>query len=545
LFDIFQFVNRTDPLANRKSARAWAASLPANDPVGAVDRVASLVGGPMALQSDMDINRARAILELDRMTDPLARQLRAQYRLASLSEDVRERLWQVCDRGSRAFGHAYERVCSSLSEENPGDRVRSVLHAAFARLFFYVGLQARLGLFRYERWIPGRWRALHAAYADACRGGIIAEPFALHSDEPPLTPEHEYLQVLLLHRLNTGNLSPSQIDLAAEWLRAWVPLLGLAIRQPEGDGYWLDLGLGDGLLTHKPTEQIGDLLYLDVGPLMARLHEVESTLGAQIEAGGAASDVDAIAGQLDVARRLAVLWFPQAPPAERRGERHPQQRSATVALNWTEIGSALSVSALQRTNAPAGYYYDDYGRLRPQKPGVVMRSEARKPTGDLAVWQVVDSSESGYRMRVPAHAHALRIGTMLAMRLEDEVRWQLGIVRRLKRLNADVSEAGIEVISRNVSLIAPKSTARQDTGYTVDGIDIGLKAKSFSALYLPGQSRLRGGARPSIVLPPAEFTVGRALSLSVEGHPHDVVLAPPLERTKDWVWTPLELGGRH
>jgi len=545
VFEIFQIASRTDPLANRKSARLWAGSLPPNDPVGATDKVAALVSGPIAMQHDMTLQRARAILELDRIADPWQQQLRAQSRLSSLSEDVRERLWQACDRAARGFGHAYERICQALHEENPDDRTRMVLHGAFTRLFFYVGLQARLGLFRYERWIPGRWRSLHGAYSEACRQGIVAERFVLDGSAagPALTPEQEYLQVLLLHRLNTGNLSPQQIDLAAEWLREWVPVLGLAIRQPAGDGYWLDLGQGEGLLTQQPAEQAGELLYLDVGPLRATLREAENTLAAQLEDAGTSPEADGIALQLDLARRLSVLWFPQAPPAERRGERHPQQRTATVALAWPEIASALSVAALQRSTAPAGYYYDDYGRLRPQRPGMTP-SEPRKT--DLDVWQVLDSSESGYRLRTVLHrGGTLRIGAMLALRIEDEARWQLGIIRRLKRVNAEQSEAGVEVISRAVVLVVPKVDLRQNSGYTVDGVDVGMKAKSFNALYLPGQSRLRGGARPSIVLPPSEFTIGRTLSLSVDGHQHDVVLAPPLERTKDWVWTPLELGPRH
>jgi hypothetical protein len=545
VFEIFQFASRTDPLANRKSARLWASSLPPNDALGAVDKVAALVSGPIAMQQPLTLQRARAILELDRIADPWQQQLRAQSRLSSLSEDVRERLWQACDRAARGFGHAYERVCEALREEHPDDRTRMILHAAFARLFFYVGLQARLGLFRYERWIPGRWRALHGAYSEACRVGIVAEPFVLDADSPAqaLTPEQEYLQILLLHRLNTGNLSPQQIDLAAEWLREWVPALGLAIKQPEGDGYWLDLGQGDGLLSQQPTEPAGELLYLDVGPLRATLRDAESTLAAQLEDAGTSPEAESVALQLDLARRLSVLWFPQAPPAERRGERHPQHRTATVALTWPEIESALSIAALQRSTAPAGYYYDDYGRLRPQRPGMTP-SEPRKT--DFDIWQVLDSSESGYRLRTVLHRGGpLRIGAMLALRVEDEARWQLGIVRRLKRINAEQNEAGVEVISRAVVLVAPKSGARQSTGYTVDGVDVGMKTNSFNALYLPGQSRLRGGARPSIVLPPSEFTIGRALSLSIDGHLHDVVLAPPLERTKDWVWTPLELGLRH
>jgi hypothetical protein len=68
------------------------------------------------------------------------------------------------------------------------------------------------------------------------------------------------LQILLLQRINTGNLSALQIDLAARWLCAWSPALQL----PEAllEARLADLGLGDGLLTKKPQGAQGQLLYL-------------------------------------------------------------------------------------------------------------------------------------------------------------------------------------------------------------------------------------------------------------------------------------------
>jgi len=540
---LFQFARRDDPLANRKSARLWAASLPPNDAVGAVEAVTRFVRAPTTAQGEMSPARAEALLELDRIVDPMHTQLRAQYRQTALSDEVRERLWQASDRLSRAFGHAYERVADALHVD-ANDRTRELLHGTYARLFFHTGLQTRYGLFRYERWIPGRWRALHSAYAEACRQGIAAEPYPVDRERPgnALTPEQEYLQILLLHRLNTGNLTPQHIDVSANWLREWVPLLGLALRQPDGDGFWLDLRQGDGLIAHLPPKNSGEMLYLDVRPLGKKLHEVATRLKADALAPHA--DIEAVEAQLDLVRRLAVIWFPQSPQAERRGERHPQHRAVTVALNWADISSALTVTAIQRSAAPAGYHYDDYGRLRPNRGSTPPLKETRRH--DLNVWQVMDSSESGYRIRTGSSSNvaALRIGMLLALKVEDDTRWQLGILRRLKRINAEQSELGVEVISRAVALVAPKTVVRAKTGYSVDGIDICHKAKSCNALFLPGQSRSRGGSRPSIVLPASEFTLGRLLTLSIDGVQHEVVLAPPIERTKDWVWTPLELPGR-
>src|SRR5689334_23627128 len=75
---LFQFARRDDPLANRKSARLWATTLPPNDAVGAIEAVIALVAAPVTAQGDMSLARAEALLELDRIADPMHSQLRAQ-----------------------------------------------------------------------------------------------------------------------------------------------------------------------------------------------------------------------------------------------------------------------------------------------------------------------------------------------------------------------------------------------------------------------------------------------------------------------------------
>ena len=141
----------------------------------------------------------------------------------------------------------------------------------------------------------------------------------------------------------------------------------------------------------------------------------------------------------------------------------------------------------------------------------------------------------------PLRPPAAVTGTLLALRFEDDPRWQIAIVRRLKRLNAQQFELGVEVISRYGELITPKQLDPRDSGYSVNGIDIGAKGKGFHALYLPLQVRARYTASPSLMLPAAEFSIGRVLSLVVDGHHQEVCLSAPLERTKDWVWAPFEL----
>ena len=539
LFGI-QIASRDDPLANAKSIRLWARQLPRNDPIGAVEAIIRLLEGAGTPTTTVTLSRLQAVLELDRISVPLQAQLRTQYRIPAMSDEVRQRLWRASDELAHRFAHVYEGTYRGIRAQGDQEKARTELHGIFARMFHYVGVQARQGLFRYEQWIPGRWRVLHDAYREACALAIVAEPFAIDALTPPedvLSPEQEYVQILLLQRVNSGNLTAQQIDWAAEWLRGWSRGLRLAMTPVAGDGFWLDLGRGEGLVNGRPAEPAGELLYLDVAPLREQLGIHLPRLAIQAGAHPGQAEIDE---QLALARRLDRLWLPRAPEQARRGERRNVQQAVTVAAGWSEMAVALAARFVQSARAPLGYHYDDYGRLRADKDAVPSPADPRRT--EKVDWQIHDASESGYRIRSSSsHAARQRPGTLLALRFEDDPRWQIAIVRRLKRLNAQQFELGVEVISRYGELITPKQLDPRDSGYSVNGIDIGAKGKGFHALYLPLQVRARYTASPSLMLPAAEFSIGRVLSLVVDGHHQEVCLSAPLERTKDWVWAPFEL----
>lgn len=535
----FQIASRDDPLANVKSIRLWAAGLPLNDPVGALDAIIRLLESARAAQPEAILDRLRAMMELDRIAVPLQAQVQAQYRIVAISDAVRQRLWRACDGSAHWFAHLYEEVCRSMLAPGEHKKAHAELHGVFARMLYYIGVEARHGLFRYEQWIPGKWRLLHGVYQEACRQGVAAEPFALTEVTPPadrLSPEQEYLQILLLQRLNTGNLTAQQIDWAAEWLRGWAHLLQLAMTPIKSDGYWLDLGRGEGLFDRRPPDEGGELLYLDVTPLRAQLGLLHRRIVAQAAAKPGQAESEE---RLALAGRLDRLWLPQATEQARRGERRPVHRSVAVAAGWTEVSITMAPKLVKKTGAPQGYYFDDYGRLRQNSTGEPGQRELRKVEPDQ--WEIHDSSDSGFRIRSSSpHASRQRPGALLGLLPEGHPGWQIAIVRRLRRLGAEQTELGVEIICLDPALITAKEMDVRDTGYSVDGIDIGLKDKGFHAIYLPPQSCARATALASLLLPPAEFTAGRMLSLLIDGQRQAVCLAMPLERTKDWVWALLE-----
>ena len=66
-------------------------------------------------------------------------------------------------------------------------------------------------------------------------------------------------------------------------------------------------------------------------------------------------------------------------------------------------------------------------------------------------WDIRDVSQTGFRLVAPMSViNAVTLGTLAAIRPQTQVRWTLGIVRRMKRLTTERAEIGLQVIANNL-----------------------------------------------------------------------------------------------
>ena len=139
----FQLISRTDPLANVKSLRVWSVGIPRNDPVAAVEFINQLMQSDTP-RADGSVARLQAIMELDRIAVPLGEHLRTQYRLTTISDDVRQRLFRACDGLASAFSQAYGEYAKQIEAVGEPARARPLWHGVYARMFHYIGVLTRL-----------------------------------------------------------------------------------------------------------------------------------------------------------------------------------------------------------------------------------------------------------------------------------------------------------------------------------------------------------------------------------------------------------------
>src|SRR5258706_3970965 len=295
-FKLFQpAAEEGDALSSPKAVAAWADKLPGNDPMGLVLAMTRLLEELSTRPAPISPGRVQALLALDRMSLGPLGQLQIQYRLPSLSDDVRQQLWHARNDLARWFAYAYEQVYIAIGQQPDRGKYQGLLHRVFSRLVYYRGVQAKQGLVRHDQWIPAKWKFLHKAYKGALEAGVANASFSLIPNAPATencSPEQEYLHFLLIQRVNTGNLSVLQIDLAAIWLRDWVPALHLVTTPVEGELVWqLDLGLAEGLTTSAAKKSGEPVLYLDVTTVRDRLAETKASVSEQIAQAGSKPEV--------------------------------------------------------------------------------------------------------------------------------------------------------------------------------------------------------------------------------------------------------------
>ena len=144
----------------------------------------------------------------------------------------------------------------------------------FTRLVHFYGTDAKLRVFRYERWIPAKWIDMHRLYMRGTEIGVDRVPTQLASagsGGTQWTLEQEYLFVLLVHQLNTGNLSPLELDWASSQLRAWSRKLSLDAVPRSPEGFFVDVAGKQGLVRRTGNDSGSMLRYLDTTPIAEQL----------------------------------------------------------------------------------------------------------------------------------------------------------------------------------------------------------------------------------------------------------------------------------
>src|SRR5438552_7710205 len=345
-----QTKDSSDPLQNAKSAAAWLRQLPALDVIGRQQNVIQALDAMRKTQRIIDLNRIAGIEFVDAALGADRRQLIKQYiENADNSPKLADRIWQALWEMSQAFMLSYQTALEAAAAQAENSRWRAALPLLFVRLVHFYGTDAKLRVFKYERWIPAKWLELHQTYLRACEMQCDRQSVALPaagSAAQPWSAEPEFRYVLLVHQLNTGNLSPTEIDWASSQLRAWSRRLSLEQIPKSMDGFFVDLAGRESMVRRTGNDRGSMLRYLDTSPLSEGMDRAINALrDAEMTDQGPIAAINQ--QRLAVLRKIQPAMSPSSHNDLRRDPRVAVAVSARVRIGISRICQDLSAKAAE------------------------------------------------------------------------------------------------------------------------------------------------------------------------------------------------------
>ena len=428
----------------------------------------------------------------------------------------------------------------------------------FARLIHYYGTDAKLRVSRHEHWIPAKWVELHGAYLRATELGlerVPTQPGSAAAAGTQWTIEQEYVYVLLVHQLNTGNLTAGNLDWVLTQFRAWSRRLEIVAMPKSMEGFFVDVAGRAGLVRRTGQDSGAMLRYLDTTPLCDQL---DMTLAALRHS--EATDQ----GPVSAVNQQRAMILEKARPAIapnlnldlRRDPRISCIHAARVRIGLARILKELSTQDVAGTaevhaeETRSGEQIEVYavaGAARSQSRGAgendtLSVSLAQFPE---SLWQVKDRSVAGLRICASGGVgQTLMLGALAAVRESVRRQWALGVVRRVNKLSSDEVEAGLSVIAERIVAVGlyTQRGSRDNLGIEVNGVDALSLGPRFDGLYLPPPSRPdKPLTVKTVIIPTQEYTEGRKLMLVTEHSVYTVALRQLVEQRADWSWVAIQV----
>ncbi|HVF63283.1 MAG TPA: hypothetical protein VNE58_04745 [Casimicrobiaceae bacterium] len=545
----------TDPLVSARGAAVWLKQLPALDVVGRQQQVMQAFDAMRQSRHPIDPLRAQAIEFLDSALGADRRQLIKQYvENHETSEKLAERIWQAIYDLTQGFLVAYQSALEEAVAPGANPRWKPMRALLFARALHYFGTDAKLRVFRFERWIPAKWMELHRTFLRATELSLDRVPAILTSAGPNATAwtaEQEYLNVLLVQQLNTGNLSPAQLDWAGSQLRAWSRKLSLDAVPRSPEGFFVDLAGRSGLVRRTGNDAGSMLRYVDTTPLCDSLDRAIFALrSSEATDSGPAAPINV--QRVSVLEKVRPAISPNVHNDLRKDPRIACRVSAKVRIGLARISRELNSRHLGEAPADGGgtehievFAVSSSPRVRRRPADEHDSLAASLSSFSDPMWQVKDRSVAGLRIAASGGiGQALALGALVGVKQSDLSDWVIGVVRRLSKVTTEDAEAGVSIVAERVVpvVLHSRREARDDTGLTVNGIDVSTIGARFDGLYLPPPSRPdKPLAVKTLIVPTSEYANGRQLVLHTGRSVYTIALRQLVEQRSDWSWATMQI----
>src|SRR5512140_2107204 len=155
--------SRNDPLSDAKSAERWIAAGAASDALATHERICGALREVALPGASFTPRRLSALFVVDAYADHLFHALVAQYvGHGGRSVKIEKQIWSALFDLTQAFQAAYQAFGQAAFENENNAKWRSLIPELVCRHVMHLARDAKVRLYRYESWIPGKWADTHA-----------------------------------------------------------------------------------------------------------------------------------------------------------------------------------------------------------------------------------------------------------------------------------------------------------------------------------------------------------------------------------------------
>ncbi len=511
-----------DPLSDLKTVSRWMQELPAGDIYTAQEQVVqSLIQFNHAGLS-MSKERLQVLMHLDDQARDMQYSLCVQYlRNPRMSKVIESRLWTAIHAFYWEITRGYHAFLMDFVANPGGSKIQPAIPLITARALRGFADIFKWRYFRYEKVEEKLWQRLHNLYRISEFDGFQGNRFKLYpSDSRPSSCMEEYVQTLLLSPLGAGSLTPKQIEMVDSWLDNWSEFTSLENRyEASRHFFYIDAAKG------QPLKRIRDEInpessfrFINAERLMEHLAKAERELrSGALPASLGLGEEFRLPDGYDLLSYVSNEWSPANEKERRIAPRQPMDGRCEVLRDLgnicnrikTELEIISGTSPNQQLSPEEILDIKLYGFVTERTKSTI--SQRLQGSRDLSVeqWPLHDRSETGVGIMLRGEdSEWVKVGKLLALRLDPSQSWLIGVVRRITRLQDDIRKIGVQTLDTSPVLVQIESYESAPTlSYSVDDASYESQPPS-QALTFP---KLKEGNL--IILESARYAHGRQYKL--------------------------------
>ena len=474
----------------------------------------------------------------------------AENKLDHLGEQKLKALDLFYKAAVAANRHAAQAVIQDPAIAGAPAGAANLISVLLARALRAHAAMARILHIRYRSPDAEWWKRAGELLALSTKGGALNLVQPTYPNEvPPSSPWLEHLLGLFFEIAPLGNCNPRQMDLLARVLRKLEPHFMVRDSFAQSAPFHTRLDA-----VGPPKKLTGGLapdpnnVYFGPGMAFGHLVRLRSQLNPDFRLPDWIADsqctLDAATAVLDA----LVMHWSERPP-QRLSSRQSRMASIRATHGLAQIRRMIAFSEFARSGRKVGYRShfemlkferrgfadvttvaneDDETRWNKATPLETL--EILETAGDRQMmddWTMQDQSETGIGAISPFLKPWMVIGAYVGYRIEDEVDWRVGILRRIHRKDSGHPSLGLEIFPETPVCAQVKELKVVPGSSPLADLHKDSVMQGFEDAIVLSQSK------GLLLMPKGLFAQDRYLALSVSGHREAIRMAALVHSNAD------------